>query len=176
MSAPGSPGGSRAPYSPWRSRSRSRSPKSNPASPTSRAFLLALMAQAREEGFEAWVRHRGTEEDPPTTCGPDQVPPCMRTPTRTTRRALGRLDDGAPAGGRGAGAGALGSDGHDAADWNDLMMVLRREGRGPAAGDRALVGGVDAGVSAASSSSGICLLYTSPSPRDATLSRMPSSA
>ena len=158
-------------------------------------FLQAMMAQAREEGFVAWARHRDTE-DPPTTDGPDQVPEPARNDAAPMPASAGSgsavptadicancrecIADRLPCNlcvrvdCRQCGGmwrmhcirhccwyfspprdRSLESEaGTEAADGNGLMMVLRREGRGPAAGDRALVGGVDAGVSAAPSSCG----------------------
>ena len=81
-------------------------------------------------------------------------------------------------------AGATGEAGTDSAEWarRSAEERLSAAGAAPQASDRSLGAGVTGqdGDTCGDNRFGVlfspCLLYTSPSPRDATLSRMPSSA
>ena len=57
-----------------------------------------------------------------------------------------------------------------------LFVIFGYNGWGPAAQNEQAIGEISRWCERVSSGFFSCLLYTSPSPRDATLSRMPSSA
>ena len=127
----------------------------------------------RTEGFGktkySYMKASGAESDPTHQCHGDSVhSPVPRRPSTTTDNRL-TLDGGQKA------SSAAGPLRHLLSSPHKLTASQRNLSLLEVAGSRPLSPRLDSPASS-SNTPPLCLLYTSPSPRDATLSRMPSSA